>query len=128
MNVPRSIDYNNDQADRSRHYSNRDRSRVSSPTRTVDGTSTIESAASEPTTETPRPTPRKSGASNAGNRQSLRRSYVPRGSANYKRAQPYSKSNRASGVGGFSPREVDDKTRAVLADLNDFDATEGETE
>lgn len=132
MNVPRSIDYSNDQGERTRDRDRERSGRVSSPTRTVDGTSTIESATSEPTTETPRPkASRKSGGPGLGNRMpSSRRNYVPRGTANYKRAQPmgYSKNNRAGGVGGFSPREVDDKTRAVLADLNDFDASEGETE
>jgi len=132
MNVPRSIDYHHDQGQRTRDSRDRDRSdRVSSPTRTIDGTSTIESATSEPTTETPRPKPaRRSGAQGSSSRQSGgRRNYLPRGTQNFKRAQPinYSK-NRGNAAGNFSPREVDDKTRAVLADLNDFDANEGETE
>jgi len=122
-NIPRSIDYHHDQGSRM----SRDRERVSSPTRTVDGSSTIESNASEPTTETPRKQMRRGAGS--GNRASnSRRNYVPRGSQNFKRAQPMNTRTRGGGVGGFSPREVDDKTRAVLADLNDFDANEGETE
>lgn len=131
MNVPRSIDYHHDQGQRNSR--DRDRSdRVSSPTRTIDGTSTIESATSEPTTETPRPKQvRKSSAQGSNRMTSARRTgnYVPRGSQTFKRSGPinYSKS-RGNGVGNFSPREVDDKTRAVLADLNDFDANEGETE
>jgi len=121
--IPRSIDYRHDQGNRMNR--NPDRERVSSPTRTVDGTSTIESNASEPTTETPRKQMRKSSTSRTSNG---RRNYVPRGTQNFKRAQPMNSRPRGGGVGNFSPREVDDKTRAVLADLNDFDANEGETE
>ncbi len=49
----------------------------------------------------------------------------------FKRAGPlsYSKTVRLSGAGSpFSGREVDDKTRAVLADMNEFDANQAETE
>ena len=122
---------------------------------TIDGTSTIGSAVSEPTTETPRPRPTKrktssrnrgpspgngGGSSRGSNRRGssyrnfgsrgMQGSSVPRPYNNIKRAQPitYSKSVRLSGTGNFSPREVDDKTRAVLADMNDFDANENETE
>jgi len=129
MNIPRSIDTFNDQGQTMRSSRDRDRSdRVSSPTRTIDGTSTIESATSEPTTETPRSSKVRKNTTSRTSMSSSRRNYVPRGQ-NFKRAQPinYSKSTRGGG-GGFSQREVDDKTRAVEADLNDFDANEGETE
>lgn len=49
----------------------------------------------------------------------------------FKRPGPlsYSKAVRLSGTGSpFSAREVDDKTRAVLADMNEFDAAQLETE
>jgi len=160
MNVPRSIDYHYDHGQNTKDSRDNDRSeRVVSPdgVSTIDGTSTIGSAASEPTTETPRPKPtRKShGSSSRSRRQaspndtaghrgsgSARRSYRNFGSRsmmqsstvprpyNIKRAQPitYSKSVRLTGSGNFSPREVDDKTRAVLADMNDFDANECETD
>jgi len=155
MNIPTSIHY--DQAE----SVDRERSeRVVSPdgVSTIDGTSTIGSAASEPTTETPRqrePKPtrkstngrvRQTRNTGGSNRQSSRtgnyRNFgsragnmiqqstsVPR-PYNIKRAQPitYSKSVRLNGAGNFSPREVDDKTRAVLADMNDFDANESETD
>jgi len=41
----------------------------------------------------------------------------------------YSRTVKLSGAGSpFSGREVDDKTRAVLADMNEFDANQAETE
>lgn len=49
----------------------------------------------------------------------------------FKRAGPlsYSKTVRLTGAGSpYSGREVDDKTRAVLADMNEFDANQAETE
>mmetsp|Transcript_15076 Transcript_15076/g.18384 ORF Transcript_15076/g.18384 Transcript_15076/m.18384 type:complete len:1089 (-) Transcript_15076:257-3523(-) len=49
----------------------------------------------------------------------------------FKRPGPlsYSKTVRLSGSGSpFGSREVDDKTRAVLADMNEFDANQAETE
>lgn len=151
MNIPKSIHYDpNDSSERSKQ--------VVSPdgVSTIDGTSTIGSATSEPTTETPRPKAvrkttnrRQNQAATSGgsNRQSSRRgnNYSNFGSSRailsstaprrpyidrIKRAQPitYSKSVRLNGAGNFSPREVDDKTRAVLADMNDFDANESETD
>jgi kinesin family protein C1 len=65
------------------------------------------------------------GSSNYGG---ARNSTVPRP---FKRPGPlsYSKTVRLTGAGSpFSAREVDDKTRAVLADMNEFDANQAETE
>jgi len=52
---------------------------------------------------------------------SARRSTTPGG---------YAKSLRMNGTGpvGYSPREIDDKTRAVLNDINDFNSNESEVE
>jgi kinesin family protein C1 len=158
-------------------------------TSTFDGTSTIGSATSEPTTETASRTSRastrasqskasqskasqskgvrrnggKSGTASSRNGKSSRskkpispgpngtnKSSSRSGGRNYrnnyggssrvqnssvprpfKRAGPltYSKTVRLSGAGSpFSGREVDDKTRAVLADMNEFDANQAETE
>jgi len=159
MNIPTAIQYD---PSLSVKDSRGDRSeRVVSPdgVSTIDGTSTIGSATSEPTTETPRPKPRtrgkgrqssqnSRGSNNQSNRRSggggggtsyrnfgshargmMQNSSVPR-PYNIKRAAPitYSKNVRLNGAGNFSPREVDDKTRAVLADMNDFDANESETD
>lgn len=137
---------------------------------TLDGTSTIGSAASEPTTETgisnTKSTSMKNGRTGAAGRSSSRggssrggsrrnksplsqntprrnyrntysgttnrmnQSTVPRP---FKRAGPlsYSKAVRLGTSGGghhFGAREVDDKTRAVLADMNHFDSAQLETQ
>ena len=138
-------------------------------TSTFDGTSTIGSATSEPTTETASRTSRASqsrtsvrngnskaktsrnktrkpaspgqGKSSSSKNRSKGGGYtsshygarhqtsVPRPS--YKRnGLSYSKTVRLSGAGSpyNAGREVDDKTRAVLADMNEFDANQAETE
>lgn len=133
---------------------------------TLDGTSTIGSAASEPTTETGISTSKSTSAKNGGGtatgrsssrgggsrgggsqrnspstpRRTYRNTYsgtsrmnqstVPRP---FKRAGPlsYSKAVRLGTGGGthhFGGREVDDKTRAVLADMNHFDSAQLETQ
>ena len=150
-------------------------------TSTYDGTSTIGSATSEPTTETASRTSRasqskashskpsrkkssssrskmggrsgtssssgqassngkggRSGTSGTSGRSGYRSSHygssrVQQGSVPrpFKRAGPlsYSRTVKLSGAGSpFSGREVDDKTRAVLADMNEFDANQAETE
>jgi hypothetical protein len=179
MNIPKTIN-----ADMSSFEEDNRANEVVSPDgSTYDGTSTIGSAASEPTTETgisrgkssgtKKPT---SGGSRAGSRggnsrggnsksgnssrggsrtssnnnasssptasSTPRRSYrnayssgnrmsqstVPRP---FKRPGPlsYSKAVRLSGSGSpFGGREVDDKTRAVLADMNEFDSAQLETQ
>jgi len=149
MNVPKSIHY-----DQLQSTKDLDReSQVVSPdgVSTIDGTSTIGSATSEPTTETPRPKVRKPTTNNrrsttrnsGSNRPSARggstyrnfgsrsmmQSTAPRPSIRG-RSIPvtYSKSARLNNGANFSPREVDDKTRAVLADMNEFDANESETD
>jgi len=64
----------------------------------------------------------------SGSHSRVQQSGAPRP---FKRAGPlsYSKTVRLSGAGSpFSGREVDDKTRAVLADMNEFDANQAETE
>jgi hypothetical protein len=132
----------------------------------MDGTSTIGSAASEPTTETGISTSRSTSVNNGGttgrrsssrgansrsgsqgngsaqnnSRRTYRNAYsgtnrmnqstVPRP---FKRAGPlsYSKAVRLGTGGGshhFGGREVDDKTRAVLADMNHFDSAQLETQ
>ena len=167
MSVPRTIDYKPDGLKPDSSYENGqstkdDRQRkVISPdgTSTVDGSSTIGSAVSEPTTETASRTSRASsmrgngkkssrksgggggGGSGSRTKTSYRSSYSSnnrmqnsngvRGGFQVKRAGPlsYSKTVRLGGAGtNFSAREVDDKTRAVLADMNDFDANQCETE
>jgi hypothetical protein len=165
MTIPKTINtYENTEDNRAQQ--------VISPdgTGTFDGTSTIGSATSEPTTETasrastsgfqPVRSKKKSSKSRAGDngstsggtkssRQSSRnntsntssngyrsahygssrmqQSTVPRP---FKRAGPlsYSKTVRLGGTGWTGGREVDDKTRAVLADMNEFDANQAETE
>jgi hypothetical protein len=135
---------------------------------TLDGTSTIGSAASEPTTETGISNSRSTSMNNGGKvagrsssrggssrggsrrnspvsqntpRRNYRNAYsgttnrmnqstVPRP---FKRAGPlsYSKAVRLGTSGGthhFGGREVDDKTRAVLADMNHFDSAQLETQ
>lgn len=174
MNIPKTINMSYEKEDRADQV-------VSPDASTFDGTSTIGSATSEPTTETASRSSRKggktkkptsggrpAGGSRAGSRgggsrasarsnrkspntssgngnsqaNAPRRNYrntfggasriqnssVPRP---FKRPGPlsYSKAVRLSGTGGpFSAREVDDKTRAVLADMNEFDAAQLETE
>jgi len=173
MKVPQTIDYHYSNGQSTKGPDEHDRSQqVISPdgTSTFDGTSTIGSATSEPTTETasrksvrskssrrkPSDSSRKGGettrngssrqyssrntgtgnSNNGGGRRTYRNSYsnstrnqsstVPRP---FKR-QPmsYSKTVRLGGSGNFSAREVDDKTRAVLSDMNDFDANDCETD
>lgn len=169
MNIPKTINtYENGDDPR-------DKKVVSPGESTFDGTSTIGSAASEPTNESgPSRNSRKkssrnrnpnsrSGSSRAGstrsgssrasngisnnspgnNNSSGRRTYhrntysgttrmqsstVPRP---FKRPGPlsYSKTVRLGGAATpFSAREVDDKTRAVLADMNEYDSAQMETE
>lgn len=183
MKVPQTIDYHYSNGQSTKGPDDNDRSQqVISPdgTSTFDGTSTIGSATSEPTTETasrksvrskssrrkPSDSSRRGGggadrgettrngssrqyssrnsgtgnSSNAGGgRRTYRNSYsnssrnqsstVPR-PYQIKRPGPmsYSKTVRLGGSGNFSAREVDDKTRAVLSDMNDFDANDCETE
>lgn len=166
MNIPKTINtYENTEDSRAQQ--------VISPdgTSTFDGTSTIGSATSEPTTETAsrasgfqpvrnkkkssksrKPTSAGENGSTSGGTKSSRQSSrnntsntsngyrsahygssrmqqstVPRP---FKRAGPlsYSKTVRLSGTGWTGGREVDDKTRAVLADMNEFDANQAETE
>lgn len=88
-------------------------------------TSSHNNATSSPTASS---TPRRSyrNAYSGGNRMS--QSTVPRP---FKRPGPlsYSKALRLSGSGSpFGGREVDDKTRAVLADMNEFDSAQLETQ
>ncbi len=183
MNIPKTINM-----EQSFQDDNRANQVVSPDGSTFDGTSTIGSAASEPTTETgvSRGTrsqkktasgvstsgrssggrsvnsrggnsrnsrnsrggnsrnggTRTSASPNASAQQPARRSYrnsysgttrmnnstVPRP---FKRPGPlsYSKAVRLSGTGSpFAGREVDDKTRAVLADINEFDSAQMETQ
>ena len=171
MNIPKTINtYENTEED---HRAQQ----VISPdgTSTFDGTSTIGSATSEPTTETAsrasrasnskasqsKASVKKSSSTAKGSRTKTRKPASPspngtkgttRGSSRnyrsshyggssrvqqssvprpFKRAGPlsYSKTVRLTGAGSpYSGREVDDKTRAVLADMNEFDANQAETE
>jgi len=149
MNFPKSIQY--DQAQSTKDLEREER--VVSPDggSTIDGTSTLGSATSEPTTETPRPKVRKSttgrtrASQNSGSntRSSARRGSTYRNFGSRSMMQPsaprptglrrsmpvtYSKTVRMNQGGNFSPREVDDKTRAVLNDMNEFDTNESETD
>lgn len=183
MNIPKTINMESLEDD------NRASQVVSPDASTFDGTSTIGSSTSEPTTETGvsrgtrkkntansngvssgRSASSKGGNSRGGNsrggnsrtsrggnsrngrkgaspapaaqpapRRSYRNAYsggtsrmnntaVPRP---FKRPGPlsYSKAVRLSGGGSpFAGREVDDKTRAVLADMNEFDSAQMETQ
>jgi len=176
MNIPKTIN-----ADMSSFEEDNRADQVVSPDgSTFDGTSTIGSAASEPTTETGTSRGKsitkktaangKSSGSRAGSRggnsrggnsrsnssrggssrkgaspaaqTTPRRSYrntytggsrmnqstVPRP---FKRPGPlsYSKAVRLGGSGmPFGGREMDDKTRAVMADMNEFDSAQLETQ
>lgn len=170
MNIPKTINtYENTEED---HRAQQ----VISPdgTSTFDGTSTIGSATSEPTTETASRTSRASNSKASQSKASVRKSSTAKSSRSktrkpaspgpngtkgsarsssgrnyrsshyggssrvqqsvprpFKRAGPlsYSKTVRLTGAGSpYSGREVDDKTRAVLADMNEFDANQAETE
>ena len=171
MPIPKTINTYEDPEENSRAQ------QVISPdgTGTFDGTSTIGSTTSEPTTETAsrasqsivsrksktagggasgtrkkrstRNTPSQNGSSSGGrpnsrnngggnnyrsaNYGSSSRHHQASSSRQYKRPGPlsYSRTVKLSGTGSpYSGREVDDKTRAVLADMNEFDANQAETE